>query len=1002
MMGPAMAPGATREPATATSDPHLEAARPRRRGACVSAAVGSGELGDPTMDARHACYLQAKSIVETADELPADERADFIARECAGDAALLAEVAWMRRAVASETTLHAPRWELGEPPELSGQHLAVDATRGYRVLRRIGHGGMGVVYLAEREQGDFVQRVALKLLRRVAGDGQALLERFQRERALLARLEHPGIARLVDGGLLADGQPFLAIEFVEGSHIDAWCREQQPDLRRRLELFLRVCAAVEYAHSHLVIHRDLKPGNILVTGDGYTKLLDFGIARLLEATDGGQADPTEFGQQALTIAYASPEQITQKPLSVATDIYSLGVVLYQLVCGRQPFAHCASSFDVTRAIVAGEVTPPSRQPRGNGGVEKIPGDIDAIVLKAMCARASGRYPSVAALAMDVQAFLERRPVAARRGHIGYRARRYIQRHRWPIVATSAIVLALSGGIAMSLTALHEAREQQRLAEQREMQLERITAFQRGMLESVNIDAMGYALAEAQRGAVHAALGEIAPGRTDLATKIDAAFARVPATDIARDVLDRFVVAHALDRVQGDFADSPLLAADLRQSMARVLLAIGQYPSAVEQLQQVLEKRRASLRPDDRRIASALADLGQAQYRRGNLAEAARSYDEAKRAYAGLSGNDPLRLVIDSGHARVLAARGSHAEALAVQRQLIVQWNNLVPLEAVELLELQRDEVHTLLALGRRADARTRMHELLPRYEHAFGKDAPATLAARLTFADLTNSLNEYELSLQQAEAVARLREQQLGRDHPDTLQALALVGANRVRLAQAEPAFTEAEAFMRELLARQRQVMGASHPQRLASTIELVRLLGKQGDPAKLEQAIVLQRQVLQARERSLGTMHLDTITALGGLASLQANAGGHRREAVRNGRLALDRLERVVPGHRWISATWDVIGRAEFGAGHLAAARDAHRKALELRTEQNGMFDAHTIESASRLYVVLHRLDDQQAMDDIRTRYLEPMVAMEPDGLNASMADIRVSAMRALEGIPK
>jgi serine/threonine-protein kinase len=273
------------------------------------------------MNDRHARYLRAKDIVATADELPPDERADFVARECAGDAELLAEVAWMRRAVASETTLHAPRWEVAEPPELTGEHLEVDAARGYRVLQRIGHGGMGVVYLAERQQGDFVQRVALKLLRRVTGDTRASLERFQRERALLARLEHPGIARLVDGGLLADGQPFLAIEFVEGGHIDSWCREHQPDLRRRLELFLQVCAAVEYAHSHLVIHRDLKPGNILVTADGYTKLLDFDIARLLEATDGAQADPTEFGQQALTIAYASPEQITQKPLSVATDLY---------------------------------------------------------------------------------------------------------------------------------------------------------------------------------------------------------------------------------------------------------------------------------------------------------------------------------------------------------------------------------------------------------------------------------------------------------------------------------------------------------------------------------------------------------------------------------------------------------------------------------------------------------------------------------------------------------
>ncbi|WP_285446702.1 protein kinase [Xanthomonas sp. fls2-241-TYG-148] len=171
------------------------------------------------MDERQALYLRAKGIVAAADELPPDERADFVARECAGDAALLAEVAWMRQAVASETTLHATRWALAEAPELSGEQFSADAARDYRVLHRLGQGGMGVVYLAERQQDGFTQRVALKLLRRVSGDARTALERFQRERALLARLEHHGIARLVDGGLLSDGQPFLAIEYVEGEHI---------------------------------------------------------------------------------------------------------------------------------------------------------------------------------------------------------------------------------------------------------------------------------------------------------------------------------------------------------------------------------------------------------------------------------------------------------------------------------------------------------------------------------------------------------------------------------------------------------------------------------------------------------------------------------------------------------------------------------------------------------------------------------------------------------------
>ncbi|MGY1411054.1 MULTISPECIES: protein kinase domain-containing protein [unclassified Luteimonas] len=935
-----------------------------------------------------------------ADELPTEERADFVARECAGDGALLAEIAWMRKAAASETTLHALRWEMAEPPELAGEQLCADAARDYRVLRRIGHGGMGVVYLAERQQDGFVQRVALKLLRRASGDSRVALERFQRERALLARLEHPGIARLVDGGLLSDGQPFLAIEYVEGEHIDAWCREHSPDLRRRLELFLQVCAAVEFAHSHLVIHRDLKPGNILVTAQGHTKLLDFGIARLLEAADGAPADATEFGQQALTIAYASPEQIKQTPLSVATDIYSLGVVLYQLVCGRQPFAHHVSSFDVTRAIVAGEVVPPSRQPAGGGGMERIPADIDAVVLKSMRPVAGERYTTVAALAADVRRFMAKRPVEARRSRMGYRARRFVQRNRWPIMAGTAIVATLTVGIAVSLSSLGQARVQQRLAEQRQGQLERITAFQRGVLESVDIDAMGYALAEAQRVAVQAALRD-APEQDDPAARLDAAFALVPATDIAREALDRYVVSHALERVQHDFADAPLLAADLRQSMARVLMGIGQYGSAVAELQQVLRKRRESLPDADPRIAAVLVDLGQAHYRRGDMDAAARSYAEAMTRRDRLLLDDPLRLAIESGNARLLAARGQQGEALAAQRALLERWSGALPAEDPALLELRRDEVHTLMQLGRRPEARTRMQALLPVYERSFGENAPATLAARLTFANLTNMLNDYEVSLREARAVAGERERSLGHDHPDTLQALALVGANRVRLAQAEPAFAEVEIVMRDLLQRQQRILGRDHPQRLASMSELVRLLAKQDQPAKVGQAIALQRQVMLARQRTLGESHLDSIVALGGLASLQANAGGMRDEAVRNARLALQRYERVVPGHRWISATWDVIGRAEFGAGNLQAARDAHHQALALRTEQGGLLDAHTVESASRLYVALFELDDRKSMEDLRTRYLEPVIALEPSTLNAAMLSIRDSALLAIEGLP-
>src|SRR5690606_37657605 len=266
---------------------------------------------------------------------------------------------------------------------------------------------------------------------------------------------------------------------------------------------------------------------------------------------------------------------------------------------------------------------------------------------------------------------------------------------------------------------------------------------------------------------------------------------------------RYCVSHTRERVQNDFADAPLLAADLRQSMARVLMGIGQYGSAVAELQQVLRKRRESLPGADPRIAAVLVDLGQAHYRRGDMDAAARSYDEAMARRDQLLPDDPLRLAIESGNARLLAARGQQGEALDAQRALLERWSGALPAADPALLELRRDEVHTLMQLGRRPEARTRMQALLPVYEKSFGENAPAMLAARLTFANLSNLLNDYEVSLREAQAVADERERSLGHDHPDTLQALALVGANRVRLAQEVPAFAEVEIAMRELLQRQ-------------------------------------------------------------------------------------------------------------------------------------------------------------------------------------------------------
>lgn len=408
------------------------------------------------MDTSSARYLRAKAIA--LDLLDAPRRApDDIAHACDGDTDLERDVQWLIDAAGDASGDDAVAPPLRDAFAGSDMHLEAPVPRDYRVLRRIGEGGMGVVYLAERIDAGLRQTVALKLLHPLPEADPAAQRRFATERAILSTLSHPNIAHLVDGGVTATGRPFLAMEHVDGERIDSYCDRAGLGLARRLALFLKVCAAVEHAHRHLVIHRDIKPSNILVGADGEPKLLDFGIARLL---DTGHADATRTDARTLTLAYASPEQIAGGPLGTASDIYSLGVVLYQLVAGTRPFEPLESSHLLPQAIVAGDVPPPSRrvrelarEPHVRARVKRVPADLDAIVLKAMRREPDQRYPSAAAFAADVRRFLADRPVRAQRGHWRYRLRRFVSRRRGAL-AVAGLFLAVLGVSVSEWTRQH--------------------------------------------------------------------------------------------------------------------------------------------------------------------------------------------------------------------------------------------------------------------------------------------------------------------------------------------------------------------------------------------------------------------------------------------------------------------------------------------------------------------------------------------------------------------
>lgn len=958
-------------------------------------------------------YREAKLIAMAAIELGMDAREEMIASAVAGDEELGREVRWMIGAIESSHTAPMPGDQM-QTADLSGHDAQASAPRQYRLLRRLGEGGMGTVYLAERTDGDFVQQVALKFLQASAEGSPVLLERFTRERQVLARLEHPGIAHLLDGGVLTDGKPFLAMEYVEGERIDAWCEHHGADLRERVLLFLKVCAAVEYAHRNLIIHRDIKPANILVTEYGEPKLLDFGIARIID--EHVEVADTATGAHALTLAYASPEQIERQPLTTAADVYSLGVVLYQLVSGRRPFQHLVTPHLLTNAIISGVVVAPSRVAKAaarefNG--EKTPGfsvpaDIDAIVLKALRRHAAERYATVGEMVADLRRFLARHPVHARRGVRLYRVRRFVQRNRWPLAAASVLLIAVLSGLGSSLYALGQARTQQQLAEHRQQQLERIVHFQQSMFDSVDIDAMGHAIKRDQERQLTAMLssGKDGPAPDKGAVEeLQRAFAGISATDTARNVLDTYVVTHALDSLDAAFADAPTLAADMRQSLARVLVNIGSYPHAVTELRKVLATRDHDAPADDQARLSTQIDLAQALYRKGDLDAAAQLFNQSGREASSLPVTAPLRVAAEAGRGRVLAAQGHLQQALALQQKLYAQLQLPLPATDSGVMELRQDLVTTLIGLGMRDEARKQAEALVALDRGKLGAEHPETLKAMVVLAKLLHYRHEYEKSLALAREVATIRERKLGADHPETLRAQNMVATDEVYLAQDPAAFKQAHALLDRVVATRERLLGPDHPDTMASLTVMVRLVAKQGqfadDPAIAQgyyvKAIALERRILASHERMLGPNHPHTLMAHGSLASL-LNAAGQHRKALAEAELTLAGQRRALgDDHPIVFSTLTLIGDINSDAGDWKAARVAYQQSLSGRERLLGRLDAHTIESATRLHDALDELRDDQAANDVRRRYLDPVIAMNPTDLNASMRGVREQAIRTL-----
>ena len=594
-------------------------------------------------------FREADALFDAALDLPPGERDEYVDRACEGDSELSTAVKRLLRAhERAEGFLGSAAAEVAAPllARILSTPPHAERVGAYRVVREIGRGGMGAVYLGERDDGQFRQRAALKLARGGIGTDY-LTRRFLEERQILASLEHPHIARLLDGGVTEDGLPWFAMEYVEGDPIDAYCDAHGLTVEQRLTLFLDVCDAVQYAHRNLVIHRDLKPSNILVTHDGSLKLLDFGITRLLAPGH----EVTEFpgsGLRLMTLAYASPEQIRGESVTTASDVYALGVLLYEVLTGRHPFRTPAvEAAELQRRILEERPARPSAVAtlsRNRAG--RLRGDLDAIVLKALEKSPERRYATAEQLATDVERHLARRTVAARPHTWQYRAASLFRRNPVAVTAGMAFVLLLIASSVVTAVQGARIRAQARRLAAENQKTEQVAALLTGLFAvSDPENARGHMVTARElldQGAARAER-ELANQPDVQARMLDAmgvAYGGLGVYDPAKSLLER---ALALRR-RLHAGDHPDLAASM-YNLATVLRFRGEFERSEALFRDALAMRRRLFGDRDRSVVESLNGLGFLLRGRGADAAAESVYREALATGRAVYGGPHFELAV---------------------------------------------------------------------------------------------------------------------------------------------------------------------------------------------------------------------------------------------------------------------------------------------------------------------------------------------------------------------
>ncbi|MCL4839286.1 MAG: serine/threonine-protein kinase [Thermoanaerobaculia bacterium] len=766
-----------------------------------------------------------------------------------------AVAAWLAAASPPEADL-LDRPAADSLPDLLGklvadgaEDLPPETIDRYRLREVLGRGGMGVVYLAERADDQFEKRVALKLL--PSGlETPEKVQRFRAERQILARLEHPGIARLLDGGVTEAGLPYLVMERVEGEPIDRHCERNRLPLRARLELFLDVCAAVQFAHGNLVVHRDLKPANILVTPTGEAKLLDFGVAEILDREEG--AAPAGH-LLPLTPDYAAPEQLAGRAVSTASDVYSLGVVLFRILTGTTPARLGRDLATGSEGAPPAGPASPSRalaalRDRGDTSADapglspaSLRGDLDAIVGKALAAAPTDRYVSAAALADDLRRHLEGHPVLARPATRGYRIVKFVRRHRaGTAIAAAVAALLAAGAIAVGWQAriAHRERDRARLAASR---AERVAQFIGGLFEAASPASAG-------------------AGRLSL-----------------RELLDESEA-----RLRSELASEPAVRGQLLDVMASAYAAFGETNRALDLARAAVGDLRRARPEEAAALAGALTTLAGLRIGQGALDEAGPALREAERLLveAGAGGSramarlERLRGQLRSRSGDEPGAAESHRAALALWRAHGAE------------AEAATEQVHLagrLDALGRMEEGLVLKREALEVLRRTYGDAHPAVLTTRNNIAFTLHHWGRHAEAEEVYRAIYAEAEGVLGPAHPDLANSLSNLG--KVLMDQGR--FAEAAPFVRRAAAIRRRTADERSFGRLAAEVNLGSLELALGNVAG---AVALYRNALAHFESLAGEGSLP-VARCRSLLGVALHRAGDPRSAERLLRPAVERL---------------------------------------------------------------------------------------------------------------